>query len=144
MMDRYRAEQITLLLLRVILGFLYIQHGSMKLFGWFGMPGGPVHLVSQMGLAGVLETCGSILIALGLFTRPVAFILSGEMAVAYFQFHFSQGFWPVANHGEVAVLFCFIYLYLAARGAGEYSLDALLGRERNAGIFAPGRVRKIS
>jgi len=122
-------------LLRVITGALFIQHGVQKLFGllvnasqtWNGPP--PVF--SQFWFAGVLEVFGGILIVLGLFTRPVAFLLSGEMAVAYFQAHFPRNFWPVLNGGENVVLFCFVFLYLFATGAGPYSLDALLGSRRH-------------
>jgi putative oxidoreductase len=87
----------------------------------------------MVGVAGVLELVGGILIMIGLFTRPVAFILSGEMAVAYFTAHFPQGFWPTQNGGEPAALFCFIFLYMAARGAGDFSVDAVL-RGRRTGI----------
>lgn len=127
-----RATEITYFLLRIVAGFLFIQTGGLILFGWFGgMPGGEkVRLLSQTGIGGVLEFFGGILIMLGLFTRPVAFILSGMMAVAYWQFHFPMGRWPVQNQGMPAVLFCFIFLYMAARGAGEWSLDALLRRRR--------------
>ena len=116
-----RAVQVTYFLLRVVAGFLFIQTGGVILFGWFGgMPGGAkVPLLSQTGIGGVLEFFGGILIMLGLFTRPVAFILSGMMAVAYWQFHFPNGHWPVQNQGMPAVLFCFIFLYMAAQGAGE-------------------------
>jgi len=81
-----------------------------------------------MGLAGVLEVFGGALLLIGLFSRPVAFILSGEMAVAYFQAHYPRGFWPVLNGGEPAILFCFVFLYLAAAGAGPWSIDALWRR----------------
>ncbi|HEY5416178.1 MAG TPA: DoxX family protein [Gemmatimonadaceae bacterium] len=122
-------------LLRVITGALFIQHGVQKLFGllvnasqtWNGPP--PVF--SQFWFAGVLEVFGGILIVLGLFTRPVAFLLSGEMAVAYFQAHFPRNFWPVLNGGENVVLFCFVFLYLFVTGAGPYSLDALLRSRRH-------------
>ncbi len=139
-MTRERAIQITVLLLRVVAALLFIQAGGMKLVGWFGMmPGGPVRLISELGLAGVLEVGGGALIFAGLFTRPVAFVLSGEMAVAYFQGHQPNGFWPIQNHGEPAVLLCFIFLFLAAYGAGEYSLDSLIRRPRAGGrkISAP-------
>jgi len=128
-----RAVQITYFLLRIVAGFLFIQTGGVILFGWFGgMPGGAkIPLMSQTGVGGVLEFVGGILIVLGLLTRPVAFILSGMMAVAYWQFHFPMGHWPVQNQGMPAVLFCFIFLYMAARGAGEWSLDALIRRRRN-------------
>ena len=124
----------THVLLRIVAGFLFLHHGGQKLFGWFGGsggdPAGTVALVSQMGLAGVLEFYGGIAIVLGFFTRPVAFLLSGEMAVAYLKAHQPHGTWPIQNHGESAVLFSFIFLILAAHGAGGLSLDALLHRRR--------------
>jgi putative oxidoreductase len=128
-----RVTQISYFLLRVVTGFLFIQAGGLILFGWFGgMPGGEkVRLMSQTGIGGVLEFFGGILILLGLFTRPVAFILSGMMAVAYWQFHFPSGNWPVQNQGMPAVLFCFIFLYMAAKGGGEWSLDAVIRRKRS-------------
>jgi len=133
-MSTNRAVQITYFLLRVVTGLLFFQAGTTKMFGWFGgvpgMPGGTPPLMSQLGIGGVLEVFGGILIMLGFFTRPVAFILSGEMAVAYFQFHQPKGVWPVQNHGIPAVLFCFIFLYMAARGGGDWSLDALIRRKR--------------
>ena len=133
-MNRNRAVQITYFLLRVVAGLLFLQVGGVKLFGWFGgMPGGAtVSLMSQVGIAGVLEFFGGIAIMLGLGTRPVAFILSGEMAVAYWQFHAPNGRWPIQNHGEIAVLLCFIFLCMAAQGAGDLSLDALIRRRRGA------------
>ena len=114
-------------LLRIVAAFLFMQYGSMKLLAFpVGMPpnNATAPLMSQMGLAGVLELVGGFLILIGLFTRPVAFILSGEMAVAYFQGHFPNGFWPVVNNGTPAILFCFYYLYLSAAGAGIWSVDA--------------------
>ena len=113
-------------LLRIVVGFLFIQYGTMKLFAFpIGLPpnNAAAPVMSQMGLAGTLETVGGFLILIGLFTRPVAFILAGEMAVAYFQGHFPKGFWPVANLGTPAVLFCFYFLYLSADGAGVWSVD---------------------
>ena len=126
-----RAVQVTYFLLRVVAGLLLLQAGGLILFGWFGgMPGGgSTPLMSQIGIGGVLEFVGGIAIMLGLFTRPVAFVLSGMMAVAYWQFHAPQGGWPLQNQGVPAVLFCFIFLYMAARGGGDWSLDAL--RRRN-------------
>ena len=125
-----RGVQVTFFLLRVVAGFLFLQAGGLILFGWFGgMPGGErVRLMSQTGIGGVLEFFGGILIMFGLFTRPVAFVLSGMMAVAYWQFHFPNGHWPVQNQGMPAVLFCFIFLYLAAKGGGDWSIDALIRR----------------
>src|SRR5258705_10029047 len=127
-----QAKQITYFLLRVVSGFLFIQSGSVILFGWFGgMPGGAkVQLMSETGIGGILEFAGGILILLGLFTRPVAFILSGMMAVAYWQFHFPNGRWPLQNQGMPAVLLCFIFLYIAAKGSGNWSLDALIRPNR--------------
>jgi len=132
---RYEAEHwtldATLMLLRFASAAIMIPAGGMKLFGWFGiMPGGPVPLFTQIGLAGVLEVFGGSAIALGFFTRPVAFVLSGEMAVAYWQGHAPHGILPILNHGEPAVLLCFIFLYLAARGGGGWSLDGLMRRRK--------------
>jgi putative oxidoreductase len=119
-------------LLRVITGLLFMQHGLQKLFGLLIDPARPWNgappLFSQFWFAGVLECFGGALIVLGLFTRPVAFLLSGEMAVAYFQAHMPRNFWPVRNGGEHVVLFCFIYLHLFAVGAGPWSIDALRRR----------------
>lgn len=129
-----RVKQIALFLLRVVAGLLFLQAGGMKIFDWFGgVPvqyGGHPPFMSQTWIGGVLEFYGGLAIMLGLFTRPVAFILSGEMAVAYFQFHQPQGFWPIQNHGEPAVLLCFIFLFFAANGAGEWSIDALLSKKK--------------
>jgi putative oxidoreductase len=124
-----KARVITHTLLRIVTGLMFWQHGAQKLFGWLG--GRQVaDLTSLMGLAGVLEFFGGLLIIIGLFTRPVAFILSGEMAVAYFMAHQPRGLWPIENRGEVVVLFSFIYLFFAAHGAGPYSLDGLRARTR--------------
>jgi len=131
-MNMNKAVQVTYFLLRVVTGLLFFQVGAMKMFGWFGgMPGGGTPpLMSQIGIGGVLEVVGGVTIMLGLLTRAVAFILSGEMAVAYWQFHAPNATWPVQNQGQPAVLFCFIFLYMAARGAGEWSVDELIHRKR--------------
>jgi putative oxidoreductase len=116
-------------LLRVVTGLMFWQHGAQKLFGW--LDGRQVQeLASLAGVAGALEFFGGILIILGLLTRPVAFILSGEMAFAYFMSHAPRALWPIENRGEAAVLFCFIFLFFAAHGAGRYSLDAAYSRRR--------------
>ena len=116
-------------LLRIITGFLFAAHGAQKLLGLPApMQGGTVALMSLIGVAGLLELVGGLLILVGLFTRPVAFILAGEMAVAYFMVHAPGGFWPIINKGEPAVLYCFVFLYLAAAGGGPWSLDSLLRR----------------
>ena len=111
-------------LLRMVAGFLFFQHGLQKLFGMPG-PQPPVDVMTQVGLAGVIELIGGALIAVGLFTSPVAFIASGEMAIAYFQMHAPRGFWPLVNGGELAALYCFLFLYFAAVGSGKWSVDAL-------------------
>lgn len=139
-MNMNRAAQVAYFLLRIVAGFLFCQAGGLILFGWFGgMPGGDgaaPPLLSQTGIGGILEFFGGLAIMLGLFTRPVAFILSGMMAVAYWQFHWPSGTWPVENQGMPSVLFCFIFLYMAAQGAGEWSLDALIRRKRQSGKAA--------
>ena len=109
--------------LRVAAGLAFAQHGAQKLFGLLG--GQAVALSSQRGLAGIIEFVGGILIALGLFTTPVAFLASGEMAWAYFQNHAPKGAFPIQNGGELAVLYCFIFLYLSAIGSGKLSIDSI-------------------
>src|SRR5437870_1682054 len=111
--------------LRIVAAFMFMQPGTMKLFAFpMGMPpnGGTAEFLSQMGLAGILETFGGTLLLLGLFTRPVAFLLSGEMAVAYFQAHAPHSFWTIVNGGGLAVLYCFLWLYFSAVGPGPWSL----------------------
>jgi len=114
--------------LRIVLALLFIAHGLVKLFGFpAGAAPGQVPIVGIYGLAALLETIGGAALLLGLFTRPVAFVLSGQMAVAYFMAHAPQDFFPVLNGGELAILYCFAFLYLAAAGAGPWSLDARRG-----------------
>lgn len=130
------AEQVALNLLRVVAGFLFWQHGAQKLFGTLGRDA-PVDFFTILGLAGILETAGGVLLALGLFTRPVAFILSGEMAWAYFSSHAPGGFWPIVNRGELAALYAFIFLYLAVRGGGGVSVDGLFKVLRGRRVKTP-------
>jgi putative oxidoreductase len=114
--------------LRIVVGFLFACHGAQKLLGLFGglgPAGGTAPLFSLMGLAGLIEFFGGLLIMLGLLTGTVAFIASGQMASAYFMAHHPRGFWPILNEGEPAVLFCFIFLYMASRGSGIWSIDSL-------------------
>ena len=111
---------------RIVFGLLFACHGAQKLFGLWGMHS-VIH-VPLLLVAGILEFGGGILIALGLFTQPVAFVLCGQMAVAYFKAHFPGGFLPIVNKGELAVLYCFFFLYLAARGAGKLSIDGARGK----------------
>jgi putative oxidoreductase len=115
--------------LRIVAGFLLMQHGMQKLLGLPApMPGGTVPLLSLFGVSGVLELVGGLLVLTGLFTRLAAFILSGELAVAYFMAHAPRGFWPLLNQGELAALYSFVFLYLAVAGGGVWSLDNLLRR----------------
>jgi putative oxidoreductase len=119
--------------MRIIIGFLFMFHGAEKILGMFGgMPpgtGGRVAFLSFLWFGGMLELFGGFLVCIGLFTRFTAFILSGEMAVAYFMAHFPKGFWPFVNGGEPAVVYCFVFLFFAASGAGLFSVDhALWGR----------------
>ena len=116
-------------ILRIVTGFLFLQHGTAKLFGapHIAMFDG-LQLMSLMGLAGVLELGGGVLILLGLLTRPVAFILSGMMAVAYFMAHATKGPLPILNQGELAVMFSFVFLYFTVAGAGAYSVDAAIAK----------------
>lgn len=124
-----RLTEITLNAFRIVFGLMFMQHGAQKLFAMFGREE-PVALMSQMGLAGVLELYGGLFIVLGLLTRPVAFLLAGEMAWAYFQSHFPRGWIPIENRGELTVLYSFAFLYLAFRGGGSFSLDALWDRRK--------------
>jgi putative oxidoreductase len=135
--SRWQSRSDILLgLLRLITGFLFIQYGSAKLFAFPGSmspDGSTVDPMSLMGLAGVLELVGGGLFLAGLFTRPIAFVLSGEMAFAYFIGHASQGFWPLLNQGVAPILFCFVFLYFSAAGPGALSLSRAL-RRSNATI----------
>ena len=116
--------------LRIVAAFIFLMAGTMKLFAFpAGMPpnGATATFPSEIWIGGALEVFGGALMLVGLFTRPVAFILAGEMAVAYFQFHFPNGFWPTMNGGVAAAIYCFVWLYFSAAGAGPWSLDAKRG-----------------
>jgi len=130
--DRWRAWSPRFLsVLRIMGAVLFVEYGTAKLFAWPAamMPNGAtVQVASLMGVAGILEAAGGLLLLAGLFTRPVAFVVSGEMAVAYFKGHAGRGFWPLFNQGLPAVLFCFLWLYVSAAGPGPWSLDAWLRR----------------
>ncbi len=120
-------------ILRVAAGFLFTLHGLQKLVGLFGGVGGHgahVAFGSLLWVAAILESAGGIAIVLGLFTRPVAFVLCGEMAVAYFRTHAPRGMWPIVNGGELAILYCFIYLYVFTAGPGPWSMDRLVRRAK--------------
>ncbi len=126
-------------ILRIVSGAVFMTAGTMKIFNYPPMPPGmpPIELMSQIGIAGLLETVGGLLLIIGLFVRPVSFVLSGEMAVAYFQGHFPQSFFPTVNNGVPAVLYCFIFLYFVFAGGGAWSVDAAIARSRARGRLAP-------
>jgi len=128
-----RWQPQLLALLRIVTGLLFLEHGTAKLFAFPVAPAGmPDPLPTVILASAVIELVAGLLVTLGLFTRLAAFIASGEMAVAYFMAHFPKGFWPIENMGEPAILYCFIFLYLAAAGAGAWSVDS--ARARNAAI----------
>jgi putative oxidoreductase len=135
--DSVWADRL-LSVLRIVTAALFMVHGTQKLFNIppSGIPGFPVSPASLLGAASILEIVGGFLLLIGLFTRPVAFVLAGEMAVAYFKAHAPQGFLPIMNHGELPVLLCFLFLYLSAAGGGRWSLDAVLNARRTKGIDA--------
>jgi putative oxidoreductase len=111
-------------LLRIVAAFLFMAHGTQKLFGFPAPPGHAIAAMSLSWWAGAIEVVGGALLLLGLFTRPVAFLCAGEMAIAYFKAHAPHGFWPLLNRGELATLYCFVFLYIAAAGPGPWSVDA--------------------
>lgn len=121
--------------LRIVAALLIMQHGAQKLFAFPGASQAPPPLMSLQGVAGILEFFGGLLLLLGLFTRPVAFILSGLLAAAYFMAHAPQGFWPMLNRGELAALYSFVFLYLAAAGGGPWSVDYCVRRRGDSGQY---------
>ena len=126
------AAPYLLSVLRIVAAFLFMQVGTAKLFAFPGavMPGGGTASAGSLAwVAGVLEAFGGLFLLVGLFTRPVAFLLSGEMAGAYFKAHAPQGLWPVLNQGSGAILYCFVWLYLSAAGSGPWGIDALRSRK---------------
>ena len=126
-LSRFSPQLLSIL--RIVAGILFVEHGTSKLLGFPHVDMfDNLQILSPLGVAGILELVGGALIVVGLFTRPVAFILSGEMAVAYFTAHAPHGFFPALNQGDAAILFCFIFLYIAAAGPGPWSLDATLRR----------------
>ena len=128
-------------ILRIMAALLFFEHGTSKLFGFPPSGMGEIQLFSMIGLSAILESVGGFLLLIGLFTRPVAFILSGEMAFAYFMAHAPKGFFPAGNGGDAAILFCFLFLYLSSAGPGAWSVDSLRGESHSrngmrAGTFA--------
>ena len=124
--------------MRIIVGLLFACHGAQKLFGMFGGKGGAQ---GMMMLGGVIELAGGLLIAIGLVTRPAAFLSSGMMAVAYFMAHASNGLMPIVNKGELAVIYCFVFLYIFFRGAGPLSVDSMIGGRTTAPDEVGGPMR---
>jgi putative oxidoreductase len=116
--------------LRIVTGLLFLEHGTGKLLGFPPSDHAAPTLLSLIGVQGALELVGGFLILIGLFTRPVAFVLAGDMAVAYFMAHAPKSFFPTLNGGQLAILFCFVFLYLAVAGGGKWSADELLARSR--------------
>jgi putative oxidoreductase len=114
--------------LRIVSAFLFMMHGTVKWLGFPVPPNSPITLWSLSGVAGLMELVGGFLLLIGLFTRPVAFLLSGEMAFAYFIAHAPQGFWPIVNRGELAALYCFLFLFISAAGGGSWSVDRWMRR----------------
>ena len=134
-------EPRALSVLRFVVGLCFVDHGTAKLFGFPPVAMfAHLHLASLLGVQGVIELIGGALICVGLFTRPVAFILSGDMAAAYFMAHFPKSFFPAVNGGDAAILYCFIFLYLFVAGAGVWSLDRLLFAQRSTRLAAAARV----
>jgi len=128
-LNRYKSEIHGLM--RIVVGFLFFTHGGQKLFGWFGAEA-PRELMSEFGIAGVLEFFGGLMIMFGVLTAPVAFILAGEMAVAYFWKHVpGRGFWHWQNRGELVALYSFVFLFLATVGGGSLSVDAWLAKRKS-------------
>ena len=119
--------------LRIVAGLLFVAHGLVKMFGFpSGAAPGPQELLSLFGIAAIVEVVTGTLIVLGLFTRVAAFLASGEMAVAYWMVHAPQSFYPAVNGGDAAILFCFVFLYVAAAGPSAFSLDSLVRKPRSS------------
>ena len=134
-LDRWQGPLLSIL--RIVAALLFIEHGTTKLLGFPSLPPtmtAPVPALSFMGLAGLIEAIGGLFLLAGFLTRPVAFLLSGEMAIAYWMFHAPKSTFPSINMGDAAILFCFVFLYLAAAGPGPWSLDHSQGRTRRTDI----------
>jgi putative oxidoreductase len=133
-MNKQKLIDLAVFLLRVVAGYIFVLNGGFKLFGWFGGIPGLADLPTLMLIAGIIEFVGGLMILLGFFTRPAAFISAGQMAVAYFIAHASKSFWyaPLMNDGQPAVLLSFIFLFFAAYGAGRWSIDAWINRRNSA------------
>lgn len=125
-LDRYTPYAIAVL--RIVTALIFIEHGTQKLFGFPPSDTGQPAVLSLFGIGGILEAFGGLLILVGLFTRPVAFVLAGQMAVAYWMFHAPQSFFPMLNGGDAAILYCFVFLLLVVTGPGAWSLDGAMAK----------------
>ena len=128
LLDTWRPRLLSIM--RLVTGFLFMQHGGQKIFGFPAPQRSEFDLFSLSGVAGSLELFGGFLIVIGLFTRPTSLLLSGLMAFAYFIAHAPKGFWPILNGGELSALYCFVFLYLSTAGAGEWSIDQIRAGRR--------------
>jgi putative oxidoreductase len=131
--EKYTPEMLSVV--RIVVALLYLEHGTAKLLGFPPSPHGEPAFMTLMWIQGLIEFAGGALLALGLFTRPIAFILSGNMAVAYFMGHASKGFFPLLNGGDAAILYCFIFLLFFVAGPGRWNLDAGLARDFRSGDY---------
>ena len=129
MSSRAGAQAVVLSLLRFVAGLCFMEHGLYKLFGF--PAAGPAHMTSLLVAEGIIEALGGLLVCVGLFARPAAFIMSGEMAIGYFTVHLPKSFFPILNGGDAAILYCFIFLYIAVAGGGAWSLDRLIAGPRS-------------
>ena len=129
-LDLWSPELLSVL--RIVSGLLFLEHGTLKLFSFPYSPDAmmPPDVLTLIWFAGVIELVGGVLLVIGLFTRPVAFICSGEMAFAYFIAHAPQNFFPILNNGDAPILYCFVFLYIAAAGPGPWSVDAMLAKNK--------------
>jgi putative oxidoreductase len=127
LLARWSSELLSIF--RIMAAFTFLQHGTQKMFGFPAEQRVPYEVFTRNGAAGLLEVFGGLLLLFGLFTRPVAFVMSGLMAFAYFLVHAPQGFWPLPNGGDLAVVYCFAFLYMAAAGGGKWSLDGIWRRK---------------
>jgi putative oxidoreductase len=132
-LERYSPEMLSVV--RIVVALLFLEHGTAKLLGFPPSPHGEPAFMTLMWIQGLIELVGGALLALGLFTRPVAFILSGNMAVAYFMGHASKGFFPLVNGGDAAILYCFIFLVFFVAGPGRWNLDAELTQDDRKGDY---------
>jgi putative oxidoreductase len=129
MSSRAGVQAVVLSLLRFVAGLCFMQHGLYKLFGF--PEAAPAHMTALLWAAGIIETFGGFLVCVGLFSRPAAFIMSGEMAIGYFTVHLPKSAFPILNGGDLAIMYCFVFFYIAVAGGGAWSLDRLIAGPRS-------------